>query len=130
MSFSARSRMWTGSPYPAHTPRRCGRRNPPPAQLHRLGDGHEIADDALIRNGDRAAVGDLLFEKRDHGAVRPQHVAEAHGGKGRLPAPQALNDLLAKILGGPHDVGRVDRLVRGDQDDFSAPYFRAAEAVW
>ena len=46
-------------------------------QAHRLGNGHEVADDVRMGHGNRAALGDLLFEQGDHGAVAAQHVAEA-----------------------------------------------------
>ena len=46
-------------------------------QAHRLGDGHKVANDVRVGHGDRAALGDLPLEQRDHGAVAPQHVAEA-----------------------------------------------------
>ena len=45
-------------------------------QAHRLGNGHEVTDDVRMGHGDRAALGDLLFEQGDHGAVAAQHVAE------------------------------------------------------
>ena len=45
-------------------------------QTHRLGDGHEIADDIRVGHCDRSAVGDLLPEQGDHGAVAAEHIAE------------------------------------------------------
>src|SRR5690606_19640108 len=40
-------------------------------QLRRLGDGHEVAGDARMGHGDRAATADLLAEARDHRADEP-----------------------------------------------------------
>ena len=86
-------------------------------QLGGLRDRHEVADDALVCDGDGAAVGDLALEQRDDGAVAPQHVAEAGGAEAGHPAAAALDQHLAHALGGAHDVGGVDRLVRADQDE-------------
>ena len=51
-----------------------------------------------------------------------EHVAEAHGGEdgGAAGLGQGLDLQLAQPLGGPHDVGGVDRLVGGDQDAVAA----------
>ena len=38
---------------------------------HGLRDGHEVADDALVRHGHRPTLRDLLLEERDHAAVAP-----------------------------------------------------------
>jgi hypothetical protein len=47
-------------------------------QARGLGDGHEVANDVRVGDGDRAAAGDLFLELRDHAAAAAQHVAEAH----------------------------------------------------
>ena len=59
---------------------------------------------------------DLLFEQRNDGTVRSQHIAETHGNKFCVFALTAdgLHDHLAQTLGGAHNVGRIDSLVCGD----------------
>ena len=47
-------------------------------QLGRLGDGHEIAHDVRVGDGDGAAPLDLLLKQRNNAAVAAQHVAEPH----------------------------------------------------
>ena len=75
--FSAKSRIFTGRP--------ISRTNSSPlfaiapevsTSWLASGDGHKIADDTLIRHGDRAAVGNLPLKQGDHTAVAAQHVAE------------------------------------------------------
>ena len=75
-------------------------------QTHRLGDGHEIADDVRVGHCDRPAMGDLLFEQRDDAAVAAQHVAEAH--RHKLGAGLAHRDRAADLA----DVLRVDEQLR------------------
>ena len=50
-------------------------------EAHGLGDRHEVADDIRVRDRDGAALGDLLLEQGDDGAVGAEDVAEAHGDK-------------------------------------------------
>ena len=86
-------------------------------ELHSLGDGHEIADDAIVRDRDGAAAADLLAKKRDNAAGRTEDVAEAHGDILRCRAVvHHLHDHLAQALGRAHDVRGVDGLVRRDED--------------
>ena len=87
-------------------------------ELGGLGDGHEIAGDVGVGDGDGAAVGDLLAELGDDAAAGAQHVAEAHQHHGQGGhAVLVLQDHLGQALGGAHDVGGVDRLVAGDVDE-------------
>ncbi len=54
-------------------------------QLDCFGDGHEIAGNPRMRNGDGAAAFDLLFKDRHDTPAAAQHIAEAHrdiGGRG------------------------------------------------
>ncbi len=44
-----------------------------------FGDGHEVASDVFVGDGDWPAVFDLLEEERDDGAVAAEDVAEADG---------------------------------------------------
>ena len=78
-----------------------------------MGDGH------------RSARRDLFLKQRDHAAVAPQHVSEAHCYKFRLiMLVEGLNDHLADPFAGSHDVGGIHRLVRGDHHEFSAAVHR------
>ena len=111
--------------------------------LHR----HEIADDIGMGNRDRAAFFDLLFEDGNHRTVGAQDVAEAHSHEFGSDIPESilrdrivrsdvgikrrnlgcsagfdlfvkrLDDHFAQTLAGTHDVDRIDRLVRADQDE-------------
>lgn len=86
-----------------------------------LGDCHEVADDILVGDGHRASGCDLLLEERNHTAVAPENVSETDRNKIRpgVLAVHHLNDHLAETLGRAHDVGRVDCLVGGDQDELA-----------
>ena len=87
-------------------------------QGHGFRDRHEVADDPLVCDGHWAALRDLLLEERDHTSVAAQHVSETHGHEVRVGlAVHHLHDHLTEALGGAHDVRRVHRLVRGDQDE-------------
>ncbi len=80
-----------------------------------LRNGHEIADNALVGNGDRAAFLDLAAEEGHHRPIGTQHVAKADGRELGCLAVAALDHHLAQALGRPHHVGGVDRLVGGNQ---------------
>ena len=68
-------------------------------ELYSLGNGHEIADDALVRHGDGAALRNLLAEERNHTAGAAEHIAEAHGNILRPGAlVHHLHDHLAHAL--------------------------------
>lgn len=84
-----------------------------------LRDGHEVADDALIGDGHRTALRDLLLEERDDGAVGAEDVTEADSDEVgfRVLPVHHLDDHLTDTLRGPHDVRRVHGLIRGDQDE-------------
>ena len=87
-------------------------------ELGGLGDGHEVAGDVGVGDGDGAAVGDLLAKLGNDAAAGAQHVAEAHQHHGQGGhAVLVLQDHLGQALGGAHDVGGVDRLVAGDVDE-------------
>lgn len=81
-----------------------------------LRNGHEIADDVLMRDRHGAARFDLLLEQRNDGTIRSQHIAKAHGDEFCVLALTAdgLHDHLTQTLGGTHDVGRIDGFIRGD----------------
>ena len=83
-----------------------------------FGDGHEVADDVAVGDGDGAAVGDLLLEEGDDGAVAAEDVAEADGDVvGFAGFVFDLDDHLADALAGAHDVRGVDGFVGGDEDE-------------
>ena len=76
--FSAKSRIRTGLPHVQHKQLAVfchgatGQH-----QLAGFGDGHKIADDALVGECHRAAVGNLLFKEGDHRAGGAQYIAKA-----------------------------------------------------
>ena len=87
-------------------------------ELHRLRNRHEIPDDVLVRDRNRAAGFDLLAKQRDHAAGRAEHIAEPHRDILRRRAlVHHLHDHLADSLGGAHHIRRIHGLVRGDQDE-------------
>ena len=98
-----------------------------------LGDGHKEAVDLGVRDGHRAALGDLLAEARDHGAVAAEDVAEAGGhelGRAGLLAifdgeAEALDVDFGQALGAAHNVGGVHGLVGGDHHHFLDAVFHA-----
>ena len=64
----------------------------------------------------------MPLKARHHTARRAQHVTEAHRQKTAGGAPaQVLADQFRKALGGAHDIGRVHRLVGGDEHEALAP---------
>ena len=86
--------------------------------MARLGDSHEISDYALVCNGDGTARRYLTLEKRDNGAVASEHISEADSRKSRFAVCAALHYHFAHTLGSAHDICRVDRLIRRNQDKF------------
>ena len=87
-------------------------------QLGRLGNGHKVALDVGVGQGDGAALLDLSLEQRDHAAVAAQHVAKAdrhalHVGVAR----KGLDEHLTDPLGAAHHAGGIDRLVGGKLDE-------------
>ena len=87
-------------------------------QLGSLGNGHKIADDAPIRDGDGAALLDLLFEKGHNRAIGTKHIAKPHRAEFCGAVRPALQDHLAESLGSAHEVGGIHSLIRGDHDKF------------
>ena len=89
--------------------------------------GHEVSDNPLIRNGDRTSLCYLLSEERDYGASASQYVAESGGAAFDYSlCTHALGKHLAHSLGSSHDVGGVDRLVRGNHHEALCIVFLAA----
>jgi len=86
-----------------------------------LGDGHEIARDLRMGDGDFALILDLLFEQWDHAAVAAENIAKSHGGKIRLGVAdrEGLDHQLGDPFRRAHDIGRIDRLVGRDQDEMT-----------
>ena len=73
-----------------------------------------------MRDRDRSARGDLPAEDRDDRAGGAEHVAETDGHEARATAQAGLQGTeheLGETLARAHDVGRVDGLVRGDEDE-------------
>nr|AAN05164.1 RB143 [Ruegeria sp. PR1b] len=103
-------------------------------QLHRLADGHEVAFDAGVGDGDRAATADLFLKQRNDRSRGAQHIAKTHHGEDRIAhraiaqlataRGQILHDEFRHALGGAHHIGRPHRLVRRDQDKPLHPEFR------
>ena len=82
-----------------------------------LRNSHKIPNDVRIRHRHRSAGRNLLFKQRDNASVGAKDIAEAHRHKiARIMAVEHLNDHLADALGGSHNVGGIDRLIRGDHD--------------
>ncbi|OIQ75235.1 hypothetical protein GALL_431020 [mine drainage metagenome] len=85
-------------------------------QLGGLGDGHEIARHLLVGDRHRAATIDLRLEDRHDRPGGAKHIAEPHGREaGALAGLLGLDDRFREPLGGAHDIGGIDGLVRGDQ---------------
>ncbi|MNT61147.1 hypothetical protein D3C72_1987680 [compost metagenome] len=65
-------------------------------------------------DGDRPAARDLRLELRYHAARAAQHVAKADHLEAGLAAAavQDFTDHFRHPLGGAHDIGGIDRLVR------------------
>ena len=98
-----------------------------------LGDGHKEAVDLGVCHSDGTALGDLLTEARDHGAVAAEDVAEAGGHKLGLSflfaifdgEAEALDVDLGQAFGAAHNVGGVHGLVGGDHHHFLDAVFHA-----
>ena len=86
-------------------------------QRCRLGDGHKVADNPPVGDGDGAALLNLLLEQGHHGAIGAQHVAEPHGAELGLGILPALENHLTEPLGSAHEVGGIHRLVGGNHHE-------------
>ncbi len=88
-------------------------------ELRGFGNGHEVAHDLRVGHGDRPAGGDLRRKARHHAAARSQHIAEAHRAAMRFGVLRGVR--LQRQLGQPlaraHHIGRVHRLVGGDEHE-------------
>ncbi len=83
-------------------------------EAHRFGDGHEVAGHVGAGDRHRAAVEDLVEERRHDAAAAAEDVAEPHGDERPVVAPADVeDDLLGDALGGAHDRARVCGLVGG-----------------
>ena len=84
---------------------------------HQLGcfrDGHKVAHDVGVGQGDRPALFDLGFKQRDNAAVAAQNVAEPHRHALHIRvARKGLDEHLADALGAAHDAGGVHGLIGG-----------------
>ena len=92
-------------------------------ELDRLRDRHEVARHVAMRDGHRAARGDLAAEDRHDGARRAEHVAEPDRAERRLRVALVggLDGPLGERLGGAHDRGGRDRLVGRDEHEGRGP---------
>lgn len=89
-----------------------------------FGNGHEIADDVGMGDGERTALLQLLAETGDDAAVAAEHITETGGDELGLSGNLALADAhaeglhvdLGQTLGSTHDVGGVDSLVGRHHD--------------
>ena len=63
----------------------------------------------------------LLTKQRNDAAVASEYIAEANRHEFRfIMFVKSLDNHLADALAGPHDIGRIDRLIRGNHD--KTPY--------
>ena len=88
-------------------------------ELHRLGDGHEVARHIFVRHRERLAILNLLPEDRDHATRASEHIPEPDDvpvGAGVAPG-ERQDEQLRQSLGGAHDGRRADGLVRGDKNE-------------
>ena len=68
-------------------------------ELHRLLDGHEVARDVGVGDGERVAGGELGAERGEHRAAAPEHVSEPHAQVGaRLAAAVVRGERLGDPL--------------------------------
>ena len=88
-------------------------------QLHRLGDGHEVARHLLVGDRDRAAGRDLPAEDRHDRAGGAEHVAEPHRRVARVAVAvlRGLDGPLGQRLGRAHHGRGRHRLVGGHQHE-------------
>ena len=87
-------------------------------QRNSLRDRHKITYDIRMRYRNRAAGCNLPAKQRNHAAVAAEHVPETHRHKFRIiMLVKSLDDHLTDPLAGPHDIGRIHRLIRGDHDE-------------
>jgi hypothetical protein len=119
-------------PCPAPAPGRCRRWPRPAAPGAPPRDGHEVANDVRVRDGHRAAAGDLLLELRDHAAAAAQHVAEAHGHEAgaRVLRHQVDTAISAARLLAPITLVGLTALSVLISTKRSAPHSAAASAAW
>ena len=78
-------------------------------------NGHEVTGDFFVRDGEGTALRNLPLEERNYAAVAAQNVAKTSGHKARFVSRMPvfrLNGVFCGALGGAHDVGGVDGLVR------------------
>ncbi len=98
-----------------------------------LRNRHEESGDIRICHGHRTAGCYLAAEARYDRTVGAQYITEACrdelGLARSLPGldgqTKALHIYLGQTLGAPHDIGRVDGLVRGDHDHLLHPVLNA-----
>src|SRR6266568_4767710 len=108
---------------------RHGERGGRQHQLHRLGNGHEVALHFGVGDGEGSARRELLVEQREDAAVRAQDVAEAHDAEigARVPVHRQLeDDALRHPFRGTEDARRVHGLVGRDEDEPSDAVARGA----
>src|SRR5688572_13810519 len=87
-------------------------------ETHGLGDGHEIAGHRRMGHRDWPTIRDLLTEDLDHGSLGSHHVPEPDDDEAaRRPARKLTDELLADPLRRTHYRGRIDCLVRADEDE-------------
>ena len=89
-------------------------------EVHRLGDGHKVADNVGVSHGDGLALLYLALEQRDDASVAAEHVAKARGhefGAAIFLLGEELHDHLAAALGCPHHVRGVHGLVGTDHHE-------------
>lgn len=72
-----------------------------------------------MRDGQVMVRFDLLLEERNDRTVRAEHIAEADGCEGGIRGDgiDVLDDHFTDALGCPHNVGWVNRLVGGNENE-------------
>ena len=85
-------------------------------QLAGLRNRHKIADNALIRQRNRSAIGYLALKQRDNTACAAQHIAKARIAEDNTAAAGTVRscDNLAHTLRRAHDIRGVDCLICGN----------------
>ena len=90
-------------------------------QQNRLRNRHKIASDFRIRHRNRAAPLNLLHEQRHHAAIAAENITETDRGEHRPAVAsvfgQGLDVHFAHALGRAHDIRRIHRFVRRDQNE-------------
>ena len=81
-------------------------------ERHSLRNRHEEPGDFRVCDGDAPLLFDLLFEHRNHTALRTQHISKPHRDAAHVLFWSGRQDEFAQPLGGAHETRRLHGLVR------------------